>query len=201
MTILVMMYVFYDKNGDIKAIAPSIDNFNDPNCSVATFPLSEVEGFLSGKKSTFNYQINKLTTPTGVKFSIVKKVIEVDYVRTLDNYLTEIGPYRKGETIISIVNQKSNKVILVEIASEFKAMYTDGNDDGKDSIDDFLKLGRISIHITKKHNPYHLLFSFSFTIQELFAKGRLYFNYEDECENTSAYTKKVIDGYGYKERT
>ena len=200
MTILVMMYVFYDKNGDIKAIAPSADSFNDPNCSVATFPLSEVEGFLSGKKSTFNYQVQKLTTLAGVKFSITKKVVDVDYARTLDNYLTEIGIYKRDETIISVVNQKSHKVILVEIATEFKDMYTQGSDDEKDLVDDFLKLGRISIYITKKHNPYHLLFSFSFTIQEFFTKGKLYFNYEDECENTSAYTKKLIEGYGYKEK-
>lgn len=197
---LVMMYVFYDKNGDIKAIAPSADSFYDPNCSVATFPLSEVEGFLSGKKSTFNFQIQRLATLAGVRFSITEKIVEVDYARTLDNYLTEIGPQKGGETIISVVNQKSHKVILVEIAKEFKDMYTYGSNDGKDSVDDFLKLGKISIHITKKHNPYHLLFSFSLTIQELFTKGKLYFNYKGECENTSAYTKKLIKGYGYREK-
>lgn len=200
MTILVMMYVFYDKNGDIKAIAPSVDNFSDPACSVATFPLSEVEGFLSGKKSTFSYQVQKLTTFAGVKFSITRKVVEVDYARTLDNYLTEIGSYKRDETIISLVNQKSHKVILVEITPEFKDMYTHDSDDGTNLVDDFIKLGRISIHITKKHNPYHLLFTFSFTTQELLSKGQLYFNYEGEYENTSAYTKKLIDGYGYKEK-
>jgi len=200
MTLLVNMYVFYDKNGDIRAIAPSLNDFNDKECSVAILPLPEVEGFLAGKKNTFDYQVNKIKTLSGEKFTITKKVIDVDYVRTLDNYLTEIGSPERGTTIISIVNQVSNKVVLVEIAPEFKEMYTYGSGDQKDTVDEFLKLGKTSVHITKKHNPYHLLFSFTFTAQELFNKGILYFNYEDECVNTSAYAKKIISGYGYKEK-
>ena len=40
----------------------------------------------------------------------------------------------------------------------------------------------------------------SFTPNELFEKGKLYFKYEEEMDNTSAYTKKIISGYGYKEK-
>lgn len=200
MTVIVMMYVFYDKNGDIKAIAPSLSDFNDKECSVATMLLADVEMFLHGKRNPADYQIKKVKTLSGDKFTITKKIIEVDYVRTLDNYLTEIGLPIGGETIISIVNQKSNKVVLVEIAPEFRDIYTYGSGEQKDDVDDFLKLGKTSVHITKKHDPYHLLFSFSFTPNELFHKGKLYFNYEGECNNTSAYTKKIISGYGYKEK-
>ena len=200
MTVIVMMYVFYDKNGDIKAIAPSLSDFIDKECSVATMLLSDVEIFLTGKRNPADYQIKKVKTLAGDKFTISKKIIEVDYVRTLDNYLTEIKSPVSGETIISIVNQKSNKVILVEIAPEFRDIYTYGSGEQKDDVEEFLKLGKISVHITKKHNPYHLLFSFSFSPNELFHKGKLYFNYDKECSNTSAYTKKVINGYGYKEK-
>jgi hypothetical protein len=200
MTVIIMMYVFYDVNGDIRAIAPSLNDFTDKTCSVATMLLADVEMFLHGKRNPADYQVKKVKTLSGDKFTITKKIVEVDYVRTLDNYLTEIGAPKSGETIISIINQKSNKVILVEIASEFRDIYTYGSGEQKDAVDDFLKLGKASVHITGKHNPYHLLFSFSFTPNDLFQKGRLYFAYEGECENTSAYTKKVISGYGYKEK-
>lgn len=200
MTVIVMMYVFYDVNGDIKAIAPSLNDFHSKDCSVATMLLSDVEPFIEGKRNPSDYQIKKAKTLSGDKFTISKKIVEVDYVRTLDNYLTEIGPYVSGETIISIVNQKSNKTVLVEIASEFRDIYTYGSGEQKDDVDDFLKLGKTSVHITKKHDPYHLLFSFSFTPNDLFHKGRLYFEYDGICENTSAYAKKIISGYGYKEK-
>lgn len=200
MSIVIMMYVFYDANGDIKAIAPSLNDFYSKDCSVATMLLSDVEIFLSGKRNPADYQIKKIKTLSGEKFSIFKKVVDVDYVRTLDNYLTEIGPPVSGETIISITNQKSNKVVSVEIAPEFKDLYTYGSGEQKDDVDDFLNLGRAFVHITKKNNPYHLLFSFSFTPRDLFQEGRLYFNYKGECNNTSAYSKKIITGYGYKEK-
>jgi hypothetical protein len=195
-----MMYVFYDENGDIKAIAPSLNDFIDKSCSVATMRLSDVEMFISGKRNPSDYSVKKQRTLSGEKFTITKKIVEVDYVRTLDNYLTEIGPPRSGETIISIVNQKSSKTILVEIAPEFKDIYAYGTGEQKDDVDEFLKLGKTSVHITKKHDPYHLLFSVTFSPNDLFHKGLMYFNYTGECENTSAYTKKIISGYGYKEK-
>lgn len=200
MNVLVMMYVFYDINGDIRAIAPSLSDFNDKNCSVATMRLADVEMFLTGKRNPSDYQVTKVRTLSGEKFTLTKKIIEVDYVRTLDNYLTEIAPPAQGQTVISIVNQKSSKTILVEIAPEFKDIYAYGTGEQKDDVDEFLKLGKTSVHITNKHDPYHLLFSFSFTPSDLFHKGLMYFNYAGVCENTSAYTKKVISGYGYKEK-
>ena len=61
MNTLVLMYVFYDKNGDIKAITPILDENFSINFSSATFPLAEVEMFLTAQSSTFDYQVNKLT--------------------------------------------------------------------------------------------------------------------------------------------
>lgn len=197
---LIMMYVFFDRNGDIKAIGPSLNSFSFDDCLVTTVPLGDVEPFLTGKKTTYDYQIKKLRTQAGEKFTLTKKIIDVNYVRTLDNFLTEIGPARPGETIISIVNQKFNKSILVEISPEFKEIYTYGTGEQKDDVDEFLKLGQSSIYITEKHNPYRLLFNFSFIPSNLFHKEKLYFSYSNILENTSAYTKKLINGYSYKEK-
>lgn len=193
------MYVFYDINGDIKAIAPSLKDFHDSTCQVTPMPLSTVEDFLIGKKNTFDYRISKVKGVSGEKFKLVKKVVEVNYLRSLDSYLTEILPAAGKDVIISITNRKSRKEISVELAKGFKEMYNHGNDEQRDSVEEFMSLGRTAVHITRKHNPYHLLFSFNFTAHDLFSEKALYFKYTDIIEDSSAYTKKIINGYSYRE--
>lgn len=193
------MYVFYDEDGEIKAIAPSRNDFHDESCSIAMFPLSDVEPFIQGKKNTFNYIVKKIKNFTGERFILTQKVIEVNYVRTLDNYLTEIGNIEPDTTIISIINDKKFKVVKIELASDFRSLYTSGSETDRDIINEIIESGRTAIHLTEKHNPYYLLFSMSFSPKELFEKGRLSFKYTGIVKNASAYTKKIVSGYGYKE--
>lgn len=200
MTILINMYVFYDESGDIKAIAPSRNDFQDKTCSVAVFSLNDVEAFLKGKKNTFDYEVKKVRSFTGEKFILNRKVVEVNYTRTLDNYLTEIGPAEPGVTIISIINKKKSKVVSIELAADFRSLYANGSGEDKDIIEEILKISKTAVHLTAKHNPYHLLLSIPFSPKDLFEKGRLHFNYENDIEDASAYTKKIISGYGYEER-
>lgn len=190
------MSVFYNKDGDIKAITPTQNDFKDESCSVAFFSLSEIEPFLLGKKSLTDYIVKK----EDEKFTLTKKFADISYTRTIDNYLTEIEDIEYQTTIISIINQKKDKVFILEFSKNFKLLYTDGSKEDKSIIDDILKNNSTSIFITKKHNPYYLQFKITFSPKELFQKDRLYFNYQDNIENASAYTKRIISGYGYRER-
>ena len=195
------MYVFFDEKGNIKAITPSLNDFSDESCSVSTFPLAEVEDFLLGKKSTSGYEIKKIKTFTGEKYILNKKSTEIIYTRTLDNYLTEIKNEMTPSTIIAITNRKKTNVINVSVTADFKMLYKNRSYEDKDIIDDILKYNTTSVYFTKKHNPYYLLFSITFSPLHLFEKNHLMFEYTNEIEDASAYTKRIINGYSYMERT
>lgn len=194
------MYVFFDSNGDIKAITPSLDDGFNNTHSVATFPLEDVEMFLTAQKNTFDYHIKKIDKITGSTYKLTKKQSTISYTRTLDSYLTKIENTTPKGNIITVVNNTKDRVISIELLKEFKEIYKNGSEDEQESVSDFLKKGTSILYLTKKNNPYWLLFSFSFIPQDLFEKEILYFNYENNYNDTSVYTKKLINSYGYKEK-
>ena len=202
MTSLVLMYVFYDKNGDIKAITPTLDEFFSNNFSSATFPLSEVEMFLTAQRNTFDYKVKQTDRISGTVFTLIKKQSNVNYTRTLDSYLTKVEDAKRFEDILTITNVISDKVISIEINKEFEELYIRDkcSEEQQESINSFFANGPSIVYLTKKNNPYHLLFSFSFTPKDLLSVDKLYFNYEGDYTDTSVYTKKLIIGYGYNER-
>lgn len=195
-----MMYVYFDKAGNIKAITDS-ENSQFENFEVATFPLKEVKIFLDKNPSDpGSYTINKIKRLDGIKYTLVKKNKEVTLTRTLDGYLCKI-PAATNKTMISIINNTDDKLIKISFKQEIIEKYNAGAEDNVDEIFDFLNLGPLDIYITSKNNPYNLLYSFKYIPRELFDKGVLYFNYISKLKNTSAYAKKASCGYGYRERS
>ena len=66
---LEFMYVYFDNSGNIKAITPIKEAYNETYFSMAMLPLSEVEGFLSGKKNPSDFLIEKKDLPLSNIFS------------------------------------------------------------------------------------------------------------------------------------
>ncbi len=202
MTSLTMMYVYFDKNGDIKSIGPSPDSSLDTNFNVSMFPLSELEDFLVGKKNPFDFQVKKTVTLAGDNFKLARKVVFVAQTRTLDSYLTKIDERKEGKVpLIRVMNDVEKKVFSIEATKEFLSMAKSDNEDLEEIVSDFVKNGTSTIYITKKNNPYALLYSLPFLPGNLFEREKLYFPYTDTYTNTSAYTKKLLSGYYYRERT
>lgn len=197
MTPIIFMYVFFDKNGEIKAIAPTLDESLSTSFSVASFPLNEVEMFMTAQKNAFDYQIRKTERPTGTVYRLVRKQTNVNYIKTLDSYLTKIEDANKGSALI-VTNNTEKKYVSLELVKEFKAAYEQNTDD--DSVADFFNSGTSNIYLTKRNNPYHLLFTVSFMPRSLLVSDILYFNYTGNYTNSSAYSKKLITGYGFKEK-
>ena len=203
MTSLVLMYVFYDVNGDIKAITPSLDENFAGSFSVATFPLPVVEKFLTGKSNTFDYKIKKVEKSSGIKYVLMKKFTTINYTRSLDSYLTKVETTAINEynySGIIIINDVVNKVFTVRLSKDIKDLYKNGTEEEQERVSDFLNKGPSTVYITKRNNPYHLLFSFVLTPRALFDTEKLYFNYTDTYKDVSMYTKKLISGYEYKEK-
>ena len=195
MTTLVLMYVYYDDEGNIKAISPTPDMFHRDHFKSATFPLADVDAFLTGMKNPFDYTICESRRPGSKSLEIIKKVSTVDLTRTLDNYLTKIDMI-KGKDIptIRVIINLIDKNIRLHLDSNFVKMYKDGNDEEFEDVDAFIKSGLSSMYVTKKNNPYHRLFTILFSPKELFEKGDLYFSYEKSLDfsDISIYTKKLV---------
>jgi ABC-type uncharacterized transport system permease subunit len=195
---LIFMYVFFDKNGEIKAIAPTLDEGLSSSFSVASFPLSDVEMFMTAKKNAFDYQVKRIENLAGSTYKLIKKQTStLNYVKTLDSYLTKIEDVNKN-TILIVTNNISENFVSLELTKDFKALYEQNTEDI--DVTDFFNNELTNIYLTKRNNPYHLLFTVSFVPRSLLVSDILYFNYTGDYTNSSAYCKKLINGYGYKEK-
>lgn len=199
---LELMYVTFDVRGEIKSISPSPSyNTVDAAFTVATFPLKEVEDFLTFKKNTFDYYIQRVRKVGGKEYKITRKVSEVSYVRTLDNFLTEIKPMvRLQDAVVGIENFTEEKKIKLTVNPILKIMLDEGTDEEIDNIENFINSPLSYIFFTRKGDPYFHLYTLSFLPKDLFEKETLYFAYGVDLSNASAYTRKVVEGYSYSAR-
>ncbi len=194
------MYVYFDRNGDIKAITPSPDNSIPSDCQMTTAPLSEVEEFLTGKFDPFDFLVERYERAGREKFKIVSKKRQITIARSLDNYLTPIG-YNSHIIPIIKVRINVNKHIVV---LDFDPLFTfdDNNEDAEENniIQRFINHKSSSLYITQKNNPYHLLHTVTFSPSELFNNKTVSNEYPDyvDLSFASVYTKKIINSYDYK---
>lgn len=193
---LILMYVYYDRGGDIKAIMPNSNHEFDTNFQSTMLPLSEVSDFLLGKKNTVDYQV-KVTGKSTSLAKLSRKSDSLNYKRTLNNCLTKIEAYVKSENVIIITHDMVYKNFSVELSEKFKDLYENGNEDEQEVIKNLLISRASVLYVTKKNNPYHLLYKFTFLPSELFEKGKLYFSYDAILEDISIYTRKLVEGQGY----
>ena len=200
---LVLMYVFFDDRGDIKAIMPTPDNAHTSIFEVATFPLDDVKKFLTLEENTFNYYVKKIQRPTGNKYIISTKKSMINYTRTLDSYLTEVEE-NVSDPVLLLTHDKIKCQITIELDPVFKKTYQTSIKDGDDmpeTVTNFFSAGPSTVYVTKKGSPYCMLSSFVFTPAALLDNETLHFPCDDAYNSISFYTKKLINGYKYQEHT
>lgn len=193
---LILMYVYYDRVGEIKAITPTPD-FGE-SFNVAMFPIGDVEMFLTGQRNPFEYQIKEVPRASSVTYKIVRKQTQVLTTRTLDNYLTKVSSSGDIVPILRIVNDVKKKTITLKLDPYFIDMYKMGTDEEQEDVGEFIRSGESTLYFTSKDNPYHMYYSIRFLPRELFEKEILVFEYGDiDLSNASVYTKKIVKTYGY----
>ena len=154
MTSLVMMYVYFDKHGDIKAITPTLDDGID--ATYALFPLEEVNPMLTGKANPTNFKIQRLERLDGVKYKLVQKISSSNIkrkIRMLDNFLTKVPDTKlpgDPDSSIIITNYLIDKIITVQLASFVKEMYHSGTEDQRELVEEFMNRGHSNVYITRK---------------------------------------------------
>jgi hypothetical protein len=107
---LVMMYVYYDTQGNIKSITPAPDKQFNEEFQTATIPLPEVEIFLTGKRNPFDFVVKKVNKGIASEFKIIRKDNNISITRSLDNYLTVIDTDNKAPVIDIIVIPADKKI-------------------------------------------------------------------------------------------
>ena len=198
MNTLIQMYVYFDKNGDIKAISPHEDLNFVKDYSYAMMPISEVEPFLVGKLNPFDYLVKKNNKLTGPVYIISNKVSTVRLTRSLDSYLTKISDSEDRPAIRVVVDIKRHKISL-KLSDGFRDLYENGTVEEQEDIASFIDSDISTICITGRNNPYKLLHSFTFLPKELFDRNALHFDYPEtiDLRNSSAYTKRLVNSYRY----
>lgn len=199
MVSLVLMYVYFDAAGDIKAITPTADLGIGKDYEHTMLPLSEVEAFLIGKKSTFDYVIKGVKKLSGKTYKLTKKFSNVNLSRSLDSYLTKISSSSDIEPAIRIYATIKWNRITLQINPSYKELYDIGLDEEKEKIDEFLSSGVSHIYITEKGNPYNLFYTVSFLPKDLYEKEKIDIKLPDEIDlrNSGAYTKRLVSSYSY----
>lgn len=197
MTSLTLMYVYFDDDGEIKAISPMPDVAHKDYFRSATFPLSEVEGFLTAQKNPFDYNIKEILRSGSRSYKIIKKVTVINLTRTLDNYLTKIDILKNDIPTINVNINLVDKNVSVRLDPHFIG-YANGTEEEQEDAEAFNKQGLSTLYVTKKNDPYHHLFTIVFNPKELFQKERLYFDYDETLDfsDVSIYTKKIVKSYG-----
>jgi hypothetical protein len=202
MKTLIMMYVYFDADGNIKAISPDTDAVSASLYSLAMFPLTDVESFLTAKKNTFDFYVKSIETFNKVEYKILrKKQIEISKIRAVDTYLTEITSNRlQKDTIILIENFISLKQLKITITPELRTLKEEGSVEAQESIVNFINTPTATLFFTKKQDPYFLIHSFLFSPKALFDEGTLIIDYEKDLKNLSVFTRRIINRYTYIER-
>ena len=199
---LILMYVYFDQAGDIKAISPDMISSYAGVYSSATFPLTQVSIFLEGKANTFNYFIKKDVKGFSSQYLIApKSSVQVSNLRTLDSYLVDISKNTELENSMMYVhNDTLARAITVVINPELNRLQESGSDSEKKFIESFLNIGEISLFFTKKNDPYYLHFTLDFMVIDLYKAGTLYLEHDLDLADSSVFTRKIINGYRYIER-
>lgn len=196
---LEMMYVYSDANGDIKAISPDPVIVSD-SYSVAMFPLTEVKDILEGKKNPFDFYVKISKNIAGTTHKITRKqVLEISYIRTLDNFLTEVKTMSKSaDAFVLIENFTKEKKIKISLNDIVKVLLHEGDDKDQEAVTSFINNTSTALFFTRKGDPYFLLHTLTFSPKELFDKGELYWDYNVDISDSSVYTKKILDKYSYR---
>jgi DNA-directed RNA polymerase subunit K/omega len=188
------MYVYFDIDGNIKSISPDPDAFSSANYSTAMFPLTEVEPFLTAKKSTFDYYISVVKKLLSVEYKLVRKITpRITQLRSLDSFLVELKQ-SVDEVVIAIENHIADKKIRITLSPDAKEV------DENNVLEDFAKIPTSFLFFTKKNDPYFLMHTITFSPKELVDNGIITIPYDVNLEGLSVFTKKIINEYSYTER-
>ena len=200
---LIMMYVYFDAVNDIKAISPLLEpQYKALGCTHALFPLAEVEDFLTAKKNPFNFFIESRRRHGQDIYKISPKIVETNYIRSIDNYLTQIVYQNKEVNAIRIENNIPNKKLYFHMSEGLVSKLNDVNLEDEEEyskLSIFRSMEYVAFYFTTKDDPSFLIRSILIQPDALINSESLEVSYTEDLSNVSVYTKKIFSHYSYRE--
>ncbi len=172
---MIIMFVYYDAHGNIRAITPAIDSTQDTTLKYGPIPFSDVEHILTGQKNPLEYIVSELETATGTIHALIKKNQHVNFKRTLNSSLSEI---KNEDASVTIENYISTKTLTVKLHNANL-------------------LAAINLHFTKKSDPHTLVKTIQISHEDL-QNQIVSIKYTENLEDTSVFIYNQNNQYGYK---
>ena len=196
---IIMMFVYYDERGDIRAICPAPDGqFENQGCKYVTVPFPEVEDFLTSAKNPFNYHIEtKRKNGVDIVKLLPKQVRQVSYLRSINNYLSEINYQNEEANAIIIENNVEDKILKIWIDPFLKIQVDDEECEDQEKLINFRSLPKINFYFTTKNDPSFLIKTISLEPKKLFSNSFIEISYVENLNEASLFTKKYFEYYSY----
>ena len=193
-----MMYVYFDDTMNIVGISPLLDaDLLAKGSRHTRFPIDEVAPFITGERNLSTHYVSPLKDdPT--KYAIKAKSIEVNYIRTLDRFLTEIDQGQSSESAhLTIINNIKEKKIIFSLSPKVK--YNILQDESIETKNITINgMPELDFFFTVKNDPSFLILYVPIKTNELVGEPMIVVNYSVDLSESSLFTKKIFDNYVYE---
>lgn len=191
------MFVYFNESNNAVAICGFINDEEYEGFKRAVFPLKEVKEFVTGKKNLNSYiLIQDKTDPS--KYELKKKHVEIDNVKVLDRFITEVKEAKPDKFQLVIHNKINEHQVVVHIESSLRQQMLRYNNELKAEQVSLNGIPFLYLYFTVKDDPSYLVASFKIPTSNLLAEQMLFIDHEYDLSNTSLFTKKIFKTYFYE---
>ena len=188
-----LMNVYFDESGNIKCISAITDE------SLAKFqhtklPLKNVYRFITGEIAPNKFIVKKKKGKVN-EFVIVERVFDINYVRKLDKFLTEVEEGYGNESALEIIADTKTNTLTFRLAPAIRIEYLNTIDDP--SLASISGLRTLKFYCTTKNDPSYMIESYKVPVAKLL-QGPVYVTFKSDLKKYSLFTRQVFEEYAYK---
>jgi len=189
------MHVYFDDTGNIKCISPVVDQSQEDRFQHTKLPLSNVYRFITGEIAPNKFIVKKKKGKVN-EFVIVERVFDINYVRKLDKFLTEVEEgYKTKNDEIEIIADTITSTLTFKLAPHIRIEYLDTVDDA--SLASICGLRTLKFYCTTKNDPSYMIEAYNVPVHKLL-HGPVYVEFKSDLKKHSLFTRQVFDNYSYK---
>jgi len=187
------MFVYFDNSGNIKCISPVQDEAQENVHLMTKLPLKNVYRFITGEVSPNKFFVKK-KKGTANKYDIVERLYDINHVRKLDRFLTEIEMGRVRGAEMDIVVDKKNSSITFRLNPDVRLEFINSIDNIE--LASITGLRILKVYCTTKNDPSTLIEGFDIPVKDIL-KGSVIRTYKSDITKYSLFTRRVFDNYSY----
>ena len=189
-----LFYVYFNDNNGIVCLSPEEDTSLE-HFQYTKMPLSEVEDFIIGTKNPTQHVVEQ-DSKDPTKYSIVPKVVEINYLRRLDRFLSEVTQENEESPHLIIENNIGERCLKFTLDNEIRMRLSEQGTVAPENIT-INGVGTLDFHFTVKSDPSFLIETITIPTNLLVGHPSYYVNYTQDLSFASLFTRKVFKNYTY----